>query len=121
MHFTGWLSYDEHRMLLRSSSAHVYLTRPFVLSWSTLEAMSTGCMLVASNTPPVREVVEHGLNGLLVDFFNTEELVATLCSVLDDQDSTRTMREKARQTIQLSYDQRDLFPRRVKYLTSFAG
>ena len=120
VHFTGRLSYEEYRTVLRNSSAHVYLTRPFVLSWSSMEAMATGCMLVTSDTAPVREVIDHEFNGLMVDFFKPNQLAETLSDVIDDQPGTQKMRAKARQTIQTAYDQRDLFPRRMAYLASFA-
>ena len=82
VHFTGRLPYADCLRLLQVSSAHVYPTYPFVLSWSMPEAMAAGCALVASNTAPVREVVEDGVNGRLVDFFDAEELADTVADVL---------------------------------------
>ena len=82
VHFTGRLPYADCLRLLQVSSAHVYPTYPFVLSWSMPEAMAAGCALVASNTAPVREVVEDGVNGRLVDFFDADELADTVADVL---------------------------------------
>ena len=71
LHFTGVLPRDRYRDVLLASSVHVYLTVPFVLSWSLIEALAAGCAVVASDTAPVREVLRDGENGLLVDFFDS--------------------------------------------------
>ena len=73
VHFTGRLSYRDYLKALQLSSAHVYLTYPFVLSWSFIEAMSCGCVIIGSDTTPVREVI-NGENGMLVSFFDHEQL-----------------------------------------------
>lgn len=87
------------RDLFRRSDAHVYLTVPFVLSWSVLEAMATGCALVAADTPPVREVVEHGHNGLLADMRDAEAVAAAIERLLDDRALASRLRAAARSTI----------------------
>src|SRR4029077_20655085 len=74
LHFAGLLPYTDYLTLLRASSAHVYLTVPFCLSWSLLESMAVGCPIVASDTAPVREVAEDGRTALLTDFFDHEAL-----------------------------------------------
>lgn len=114
-HFTGMLNHSEYRTVLQGSSAHVYLTRPFVLSWSFLEAMSAGCLVVASDTAPVLEVMEDGLNGLLVDFFDTAALVNRLVHALERPADFLAIRSKARDTVTLSYDRKELHGRRFDY------
>ncbi len=85
------------------SRAHVYLTYPFVLSWSCLEAMATGCVVVASDTAPVREVID-GSNGLLVPFHDGKALAATVEAVLADPDAHAGRGRRARRTILDRYD-----------------
>jgi glycosyltransferase involved in cell wall biosynthesis len=70
VHFLGKVPYSDYQKIIQISRCHIYLTVPFVLSWSLLESMSMGATIVASGTPPVREVITHGENGLLVDFFD---------------------------------------------------
>ena len=103
-HFVGALPYGEYVKLLQCTSAHVYLTRPFVLSWSLLEAMACGAVVVASDTPPVQEVITDGINGLLVDFFRPDQLAEKLGQVLDQPAQFTHLREKARATVIAQYD-----------------
>jgi len=102
VHFTGKIPYADYLALLRRSSVHVYLTYPFVLSWSLLEAMSAGCLVVGSRTPPVEEVIRDGENGLLTDFFSTEKLASRIDEALS-MDS-RPLREAARKTVVERFD-----------------
>ena len=87
------------RELFRISDVHVYLTVPFVLSWSVLEAMATGCALVAADTSPVREVVQHGSHGLLADMRDAEAVADAVERVLDDRALAQRLRAAARGTI----------------------
>ncbi len=104
VHFTGPLPYAEYLKVLQISSAHIYLTYPFILSWSMLEAMSAGCLLIASATPPVEEVARHGENALLFPFRDHAALAKTVITALSDQDSLKKLRTSARQTIIDRYD-----------------
>jgi glycosyltransferase involved in cell wall biosynthesis len=82
--------------MLRRSDAHVYLTYPFVASWSLREALGTGCVVIGSDTPTVREFVTHEQNGLLVSFFDPKGLADTVLRVLEDAPLARRLRENAR-------------------------
>ncbi|MDJ0619036.1 MAG: glycosyltransferase family 4 protein [Calothrix sp. MO_192.B10] len=116
LHFTGRLPYSEYLQVLQASSAHIYLTRPFVLSWSMLEAMATGCLLVASNTPPVLEMIEDGINGLLVDFFSPQKIADKVESVLNHPEDMQVIRQRARDTIVKNYDLATLLPQHLQWM-----
>jgi glycosyltransferase involved in cell wall biosynthesis len=98
-HFLGLIPTTDLLTLYRLSDVHFYLTGPFVLSWSMLQAMSTGCAMVGSATAPVQEVIEHGKNGLLADFYDSEGLAEQALSILRDPVGTQPLRDAARQTI----------------------
>lgn len=104
VHFLGRLAYPQYLAMLRISSVHIYLTYPFVLSWSLLEAMAAGCTVVASRTAPVEEVVRDGKNGYLVDFFNRQALAERVGDVLLDRDNQEHIRAAARQTVVERFD-----------------
>jgi glycosyltransferase involved in cell wall biosynthesis len=100
----GQIPYADYLALLRVSSAHVYLTYPFVLSWSLLEAMSAGAPVVGSRTAPVQEVLEHGKNDLLADFFSPQDIAAQVARVLADRPAARRLGEQARRTVVDRFD-----------------
>lgn len=104
IHFVGRLGFAQYLSVLQLSAVHVYLTYPFVLSWSFLEALSTGCMVIGSRTPPVEEVLVDGENGYLADFFNTEEIADRIIDALQTGNDHRRMREAARNTVIVRYD-----------------
>ncbi|UFN51096.1 glycosyltransferase family 4 protein [Roseomonas sp. OT10] len=122
MHFTGLLPYPTLLDLFRVAAAHVYLTVPFVLSWSTLEAMSCGALLLGSATPPVQEVIQDGRNGLLTDFFDSAALAERLVEVLSDPGRYAPLRQAARRTILERYDlQRVCLPRQLAMVDALAA
>jgi glycosyltransferase involved in cell wall biosynthesis len=104
IHFLGRMPYPQYLAMLRISSAHIYLTYPFVLSWSLLEAMAAGCAIVASRTAPVEEVARDGDNARLVDFFDIDGLTDRLCDMLDNPDGQEEMRASARRTVVERFD-----------------
>ena len=100
--FLGKIPYQDYLSVLRRSSVHVYFTYPFVLSWSLLESMAAGCMVVGSRTPPVEEAIREGENGLLCDFFCADDIADKVDQALSiDQ---RPLRAAARRTVVERYD-----------------
>jgi glycosyltransferase involved in cell wall biosynthesis len=119
LHFVGHLAYPEYLALLQISSAHVYLTYPFVLSWSLLEAMSTGCVVIGSDTAPVREVIVDGQNGLLVPFFDTDGIADRVVEALEVPSRFRQMRANARQHVLDNFDmERICLPRMIELMNA---
>jgi glycosyltransferase involved in cell wall biosynthesis len=106
IHFLGHLPYQQYLTVLQISTVHVYLTYPFVLSWSLLEAMSAGCLIVSSRTPPVEEVMRDEENGRLVDFFDVEALAGRIAAALatNSDGVSNGIRTAARQTAIERYD-----------------
>jgi glycosyltransferase involved in cell wall biosynthesis len=104
VHFLGWVPYDVHLAILQVSAVHVYLTYPFVLSWSMLEAMASGCCVIGSATPPVMEVIRDGENGLLTDFFSQRGLADRIDQALDTPGLADSLRAGARRTVVERYD-----------------
>lgn len=104
IHFIGKIPYNILINLFRLSSVHVYLTYPFVLSWSLMEAMSLGCAIVASRTAPVEEIIRDKKEGILVDFFSSEALSDAVCHILEQPQEYEQMRYNARQKIIKHYD-----------------
>jgi glycosyltransferase involved in cell wall biosynthesis len=114
VHFVGRIPYGTLLSLMRVATCHVYLTTPFVLSWSTFEAMSAGALVVGSRTAPVEEVVQDGENGLLTDFFDPKALAERVASVLAEPRRYDALRAAARETIVRRYDLRRVcLPRHV--------
>jgi glycosyltransferase involved in cell wall biosynthesis len=122
IHFLGKIPYDRFIAFLQVSSVHVYLTYPFVLSWSLLEAMSAGCAIVGSDTEPLREVIVSGQTGTLVDFFDGKALVNAVCDLLDDPERRRKYGVRAREFVGQHYDlKRNCLPGQLRWVLRFAG
>ncbi|HEX7891778.1 MAG TPA: glycosyltransferase [Ramlibacter sp.] len=121
VHFLGQLEYGRFVALLQVSTVHVYLTYPFVLSWSLLEAMSCGCAVVASDTAPVREVVRDGETGRLVSFFDPSTLARTVGAMLDDACERERLGIGARKLVAGRYDlARVCLPRQLEWVDALA-
>ncbi len=117
VHFLGHISYQLFIPLLQLSTVHVYLTYPFVLSWSLLEAMSVGCAIVASDTQPLREAIRHNDTGRLVDFFDVPGLVNEVCVLLDDPTARAKLGANARAFAQANYDLKTVcLPRQLAWV-----
>jgi len=116
VHFMGKVPYDQFTALMQVSRAHAYLTYPFVLSWSMIEAMSAGAHVVGSRTAPVQEVITHGVNGTLVDFLDVAGWSAALTDALADPEKYRPLRKAARQTALDRYDQKVLLPQMIDFV-----
>jgi glycosyltransferase involved in cell wall biosynthesis len=119
VHFLGNISYPHFIALLQLSTVHVYLTYPFVLSWSLLEAMSAGCTIVASNTAPLREAIQHNETGRLVDFFDHAALAHEVCELLSDPAERERLGRAARALAQKNYDlQTVCLPRQLDWVAN---
>jgi glycosyltransferase involved in cell wall biosynthesis len=116
VHFLGRVPYRDYVTLLQIGRVHAYLTVPFVLSWSMLEAMSLGALVVGSRTGPVEEVITDGVNGCLVDFFDVEGWSDALIEALAAPARFQPMRDMARRTIVDNHDlKRICLPRLIRF------
>jgi glycosyltransferase involved in cell wall biosynthesis len=120
-HLTGPLSHDRMVKVMQVSSAHIYLTIPFVLSWSMLEAMAAGCVVIGSDTEPVQEVITHGNNGLLARFFSPEDIAASVAYALDNREAMEDIRRNARQTILDRYAFKTVLPLHLGLINDLAA
>ena len=122
VHFLGNVPYAHFIALLQCSAVHAYLTYPFVLSWSLLEAMSIGCAIVASDTPPLQEAIRHNETGRLVDFFDPMALADAICRLLDHPAERQRLGSNARQFAQATYDlKRVCLPRQIEWVNRLAS
>lgn len=121
VHFVGSLPYGLYLKVIQASQVHVYLTRPFVLSWSMIESMSTGCLVLGSDTAPVKEVIQDGENGLLVDFFSPKQIADRISEVLDHPSRMAQLRQKARETALEKYSLEKLLLTHVQLIKDVAN
>jgi glycosyltransferase involved in cell wall biosynthesis len=122
VHFLGHVPYEVYLNVLQVSSVHVYLSYPFVLSWSFIEAMSAGCLLLASATAPVLEVLRDRENGLAVDFFDTEALGDRIDEIFEHPDRMQGLREAARATAIQDFDLGEtMLPRWLELMNTLVG
>jgi glycosyltransferase involved in cell wall biosynthesis len=118
VHFVGKLPHDRLVDLYHVTRAHAYLTYPFVLSWSMVEAMAAGALVVGSRTAPVEEVITDGVTGRLVDFFDVKAWSAALTDALANPDRHQPMRDAGQRLVRARYDLRSVcLPRQVELLT----
>jgi glycosyltransferase involved in cell wall biosynthesis len=117
VHFLGNIAYQHFIPLLQLSTVHVYLTYPFVLSWSLLEAMSAGCAIVASDTQPLREAILHNETGRLVNFFDKSQIAQEVCDLLDKHEERQRLGQNARAFAQQNYDLKTVcLPRQLQWV-----
>jgi glycosyltransferase involved in cell wall biosynthesis len=122
IHFLGHLPYQHFIPLLQLSMVHVYLTYPFVLSWSLLEAMSAGCAIVASDTKPLLEAIKHNETGRLVDFFDFKQLAEEVCSLIEKPDERVRLGANARSFAIENYDlQKVCLPKKLAWVESLSS
>ena len=121
VHFVGPLPYASYLQLLQVSRVHVYLTYPFVLSWSLIEALSAGCLVVGSETAPVQEVITNGQNGLLVPFFEPRSLAAVVIAALAEPQRYAAVRQRARDSAISGFERRRAAAAQLTLLQSALG
>jgi glycosyltransferase involved in cell wall biosynthesis len=112
--FTGRIPPEDLSKLLAATDLHIYLTVPFVLSWSMMNAMSCGAVVLGSATPPVMEMIREGENGLLTDFFDVEGFAIKAVKVLRDPAAFRPLGAAAERTIEEKYSLEAVLPAMLK-------
>ncbi|WP_127115710.1 glycosyltransferase [Shimia sediminis] len=122
VHFLGKIPYDRFIALLQVSRCHVYLTYPFVLSWSLIEAMSAGAAIVASDTAPLREVISQDDTGRLFPFFDPKQMVQEINGALDDPDLRQRLGAAARKHAVERFDLRSVcLPQQLDWIDRLAA
>ena len=117
LHQLPALSYNDYKRVIQRSWVHVYWTVPFILSWSLMEAMASGCCIVASDTPPVQEMITSGDQGQLVDFFDPDALAQQADHLLQNHEQRKRLGLAARQRIlQSGYDLNNALKEQVQLI-----
>lgn len=104
VHFLGKIPYPDFRKLLQVTRVHAYLTYPFVLSWSMVEAMAAGALVIGSRTAPVEEMIRQDETGLLVDFFDIPGWSQQITEALAEPERFLPLRQAARRHVIENYD-----------------
>ena len=119
--FPGRVDYETYVAMLQRSDAHVYLTYPFVASWSMREALGAGCVIIGSDTQPVTEFITHEQNGLLASFFDPKGLADTVLRALEDAPLARRLRENARKYAEKNLSMQDYMARYEALIAELTG
>src|SRR5438309_5359367 len=119
--FVGRLKPPTLARLLAATDLHIYLTVPFILSWSLMDAMSCGAVVLGSATPPVQEMIRDGENGLLVDFFDHEQIAQRAVQVLRDPAAYRPLGQAAERRIEMMYSVEAVIPQMLRMYESVAN
>jgi len=118
IHFTGRLPYHQYRNVLQRSNGHVYLTVPFVLSWSLVESMAIGCPIITNDCAPTREALPTDDSAIFVDFQDAKSVLKGMTYALDNQKDAAQKGEVSRKLALANYSQADLYPKKVAYVES---
>jgi glycosyltransferase involved in cell wall biosynthesis len=121
VHFMGKVPYDDHLTLLQRSDAHVYLSYPFVASWSLREALACGCVVVGADTPTVMEFVQHEVTGFITPTLDHNTLAATVRRALSEPKLTAKIRENAREFAEKKLGMPDYIARYRAYIEEITG
>ena len=122
IYFLGMVDYEALIRVFQLTSVHVYLSYPFVLSWSMLEAMSCEAVVVGSDTDPVKEVIKNNKNGIIFNFFDTKALVNTVNKILKNPKKYEDIASEARNTIIKNYDIENVcLPKQIKLVKKIIG
>jgi glycosyltransferase involved in cell wall biosynthesis len=121
VHFMGKVPYDHHMSLLKRSDAHVYLSYPFVASWSLREAMAIGCVIIGADTPTVTEFITHRKTGLIAAALDHEAIAAAVLEGLENTKLAAAMRVAAREYAEQRLDMAEYLRRFRAMIEKIAG